>query len=123
MWLSTSEITKKSPKNGSLNRDLLKFLTTYFGCHLVNPHVQTVQNMYGKGGQRVCKAELRPPEVDPYFERKKITLGGVAKTKQNLIFFCRHAGDSILKPPTFPIARLNCYTPNFLGLPQKLTCN
>ena len=21
----------------------------YFGCHLVNPHVQTVQNMYGKG--------------------------------------------------------------------------
>ena len=22
----------------------------YFGCHLVNPHVQTVQNMYGKGG-------------------------------------------------------------------------
>ena len=28
---------------------------------------------------RVCKAELRPPEVDPYFERKKITLGGVTK--------------------------------------------
>ena len=22
----------------------------YFGCHLVNPHVQTVQNMNGKGG-------------------------------------------------------------------------
>ena len=22
----------------------------YFGCHLVIPHVQTVQNMYGKGG-------------------------------------------------------------------------
>ena len=42
--------------------------------------VQTVQNMYGKGGQRVCKAELRPPEVDPYFERKKITLGGVTKS-------------------------------------------
>ena len=42
----------------------------YFGYHLVNPHVQTVQNMYGKGGQRVCKAELLPPEVDPYFERK-----------------------------------------------------
>ena len=39
--------------------------------HILNPHVQTVQNMYGKGGQRVCKAELRPPEVDPYFERKK----------------------------------------------------
>ena len=36
-------------------------------------------------------------------------------------FFCRHAADSILKPPTFPIARLNRYTPNFLGLSQKLT--
>ena len=50
----------------------------YFGYHLVKAHVQTVQNMYGKGGQRVCKAELRPPEVDPYFERKKIGLDGVA---------------------------------------------
>ena len=36
-------------------------------------------------------------------------------------FFCRLAADSILMPPTFPIARLNCYAPNFLGLPQKLT--
>ena len=44
----------------------------YFGYHLVKAHVQTVQNMYGKGGQRVSKAELRPPENDPYFEEKKI---------------------------------------------------
>ena len=36
--------------------------------------------MYGKGGWRVSKAELRPPEVDPYFERKKIALGGVTKS-------------------------------------------
>ena len=43
------------------------------------PLVQTVQNMHGKGGERVCKAELRPLKVDPYFERKKITLGGVTK--------------------------------------------
>ena len=27
--METSEITKKSPKNGSLNRDLLKFLNSY----------------------------------------------------------------------------------------------
>ena len=53
----------------------------YFGCHQVNPYVQTVQNMYGKGGERVGKAELRPPEVDPYFKRKKITLGGVTKNQ------------------------------------------
>ena len=57
----------------------------YFGYHLVKAHVQTVQNMYGKGGQGVCKAELRPPEVDPYFERKKIALGGVTKSLQAAI--------------------------------------
>merc|ERR1712004_822973 len=37
------------------------------------------------------------------------------------VFFCRPAADSILMPPTFPIARLNRYTPNFSGVPQKLT--
>ena len=36
-------------------------------------------------------------------------------------FFCRPAADSILMPPTFPIASLNRYTPNFSGVPQKLT--
>ena len=41
--------------------------------------------MYGEGGQGVCKAELRPAEVDPYFERKKIGLDGVAKTWQAAI--------------------------------------
>ena len=34
----------------------------------VNPHIQRVQNMYGKGGQKVFKAELRPAEVNPRFE-------------------------------------------------------
>ena len=33
----------------------------------------------------------------------------------------RPATDSILMPPTFHIARLNRYTPNFSGVPQKLT--
>ena len=33
----------------------------------------------------------------------------------------RPAADSILMPPTFHIARLNRYTPNFSGVPQKLT--
>ena len=37
------------------------------------------------------------------------------------VFFCRPAADSILMPPTFHIARLNRYTPNFSGVPQKLT--
>ena len=38
-----------------------------------------------------------------------------------LVKNCRPAADSILMPPTFPIACLNRYTPNFSGLPQKLT--
>ena len=37
-------------------------------------------------------------------------------------FFSQPAADSILMPPTFPIARLNRYTPNFSGVTQKLTC-
>ena len=40
----------------------------YFGCHLLNPHVQAVQNMYGKGVSGVFKAELRAAEVDPRFK-------------------------------------------------------
>ena len=28
----------------------------------------------------MCKANLRPPEVDPYFKREKNSLGGVTKT-------------------------------------------
>ena len=40
----------------------------YFGYHLVKPHVQTIQNMYGKGGYGVFKAELRAAEVDPRFD-------------------------------------------------------
>ena len=28
----------------------------------------------------MCKAELQPPKVDPYFKREKNTLGGVTKT-------------------------------------------
>ena len=52
LWLPTSEITKKSPKTDHSIAICSNFLIgmVYFGCHLVNPHVQTVQNMYGKGG-------------------------------------------------------------------------
>ena len=80
-------MTKDSLQDISLNCDLLKFCIgiVNYRRYLVNPHVQTVQNMYGKGGQRVSKAELRPPEVGPYFERKKISLGGVTKNYQATI--------------------------------------
>ena len=41
---------------------------------LVNPHVQTVQIMYGTRGLRVFKAKLRTAKVDPYFDIEKNTL-------------------------------------------------
>ena len=53
---------------------------------LVNPHVQTIQIMYGKGGWRVFKAKLRTAKVDPYFEREKITFCGVAQNLSATIF-------------------------------------
>ena len=34
----------------------------------MNPHVQGVQNMYGKVGQGVFQAELQPAEVYPRFD-------------------------------------------------------
>ena len=37
----------------------------YFGWYLVNPHVQVVQNMFGKGGYRGFKAKVQAPKVDP----------------------------------------------------------
>ena len=40
----------------------------YIKWYLVNPYVQRVQNMYGKGGVVVSKAELKPDEVDPHFK-------------------------------------------------------
>ena len=90
-WKSLNSLCKsgsrpqKSPKKAQKTDHSIAIYSNfwigmvYFGYHLVKAHVQTVQNMYGKGGWGVCKAELRPPEVDPYFERKKISLGGVTK--------------------------------------------
>ena len=49
-WTSLNSLCKsgswpqKSPKKAQTR------ITVYFECHLVNPHAQTVQNMYGTGG-------------------------------------------------------------------------
>ena len=48
--------TQKSPKKVQKTDHSIAIYSNfligmvYFGYHLVNPHVQTVQNMYGKGG-------------------------------------------------------------------------
>ena len=52
----------------------------------MNPHVQTVQNlfytyMYGKEGEGNSKAELRTAKDDPYFERD---IGDVTKNLETI---------------------------------------
>ena len=54
----------------------------FIGWYLMNPHVQTVQNKYGKGGYRLCTTgSLRPsygrPKLILISRRSKSTLSGV----------------------------------------------
>ena len=58
----------------------------------VNPHVQRVQNMYGKEGQGVFKAELRAAEVDPRFEICREPIA-VSIFKDTLPIFIRSLGN------------------------------
>ena len=46
---------------------------SYIGWFHVKEHVQSFQNMYGKGGEGVFKAELRPAKVDPRFKKRNKT--------------------------------------------------
>ena len=46
---------------------------SYIGWFHVKEHVQSFQNMYGKGGKGVLKAELRPADIDPRLKKKKKT--------------------------------------------------
>ena len=59
---------------------------------LVNPHVQRVQNMYGKGGLRVFKVELWAAEVDPLFEICR-DLFAVSQKITTFVFLVRLLGN------------------------------
>jgi len=68
----------------------------YFECLQVNPHIQAVQNMSGKGGWRVFQAELQAGEVYPIFQKNiasKTNQHGVIVYEPTLIQF----GADILK--------------------------
>ena len=58
----------------------------YFGCLQVNPHIQAVPNMCGKGGWRVFQAELRAAKVDPIFKQKTNQNEPLQKTDTATIF-------------------------------------
>ena len=65
----------------------------YFRCYLVNPHVQAVQIMCGKGGKRVLKAKLWAAKVDPCFEKitQKLSKSGnpeLCPPKKSAVFCC-----------------------------------
>ena len=64
-------------KNFAVNRNLLNFSTgmTYIWWSPVIPHVQTAQNMHGKEGGEALRLL-----VDPIFQERKNTFGGVTKT-------------------------------------------
>ena len=47
----------------------------------------------------MCKAELRPPKVDPYSREKKITFGGVPKTWQATILTLEQREDFFIERP------------------------
>ena len=90
-WKSPNSLCKsgsrpqKSPKKAQKTDHSIAIYSNfligmvYFGYHLVNPHVQVVQNMY---------AELRTAEVDPRFI-KKIAIIAVSKKRISQNFWNR----------------------------------
>ena len=77
--LPTSEITKNSPQS---RFELVWYIYSdpYSECSCPDGSEYVWQRGVGS------KAELRPPEVDPYFERKKKTKKGVAIADTTTIF-------------------------------------
>ena len=61
----------------------------YSRCLLVNPHVQAVQKMCGKGGYMVFKADLRAAKCLPIIQNKEKHICGVKKKyiSQNLRYW------------------------------------
>ena len=70
----------------------------YFGCLLVNPHVQAVQNMCGKGGLWVFQAELGAAEVYPNFQKKESVFAVSKKTSTVVSFVIQMKKDSLQLP-------------------------
>ena len=64
----SAKIAQKTDHSITICSNFFCIGMVYIAIHILNPHVQTDQNLYDKGGQRVSKAELKTAEVDPYFE-------------------------------------------------------
>ena len=95
------------PKQGQ------KFVVPTFHIHFLNPECVTIPWVLAPKNFPIENFRVRSDlQKISLFHEFSCPLG-----KKNR----RPAADSILMPPTFHIARLNRYTPNFSGVPQKLT--
>ena len=110
--LLTDPILSHSPNFGRPKQGQ-KFVVPTFHIHFLNPECVTIPWVLAPKNFPIENFRVRS-------DLQKISLFhefSCRFDKKNR----RPAADSILMPPTFPIARLNRYTPNFSGVPQKLT--
>ena len=112
LFLLATRISPASPNFGQAKQGQ-KFVVPTFHIHFLNPECVTIPWVLAPKNFPIENFRVRS-------DLQKISLFHEIPSPL-AFFFCRPAADSILMPPTFHIARLNRYTPNFSGVPQKLT--
>ena len=112
LFLLATRISPASPNFGQAKQGQ-KFVVPTFHIHFLNPECVRIPWVLAPKNFPIENFRVRSDlQKISLFHEFSCPLG-----KKNR----RPAADSILMPPTFPIARLNRYTPNFSGVPQKLT--
>ena len=112
LFLLATRISPASPNFGQAKQGQ-KFVVPTFHIHFLNPECVRIPWVLAPKNFPIENFRVRS-------DLQKISLFHEIPSPL-AFFFCRPAADSILMPPTFHRARLNCYTPNFSGVPQKLT--
>ena len=112
LFLLATRVLPASPNFGQAKQGQ-KFVVPTFHIHFLNPECVTIPWVLAPKNFPIENFRVRSDlQKISLFHEFSCPLG-----KKNR----RPAADSILMPPTFHIARLNRYTPNFSGVPQKLT--
>ena len=112
LFLLATRISPASPNFGQAKQGQ-KFVVPTFHIHFLNPECVTIPWVLAPKNFPIENFRVRSDlQKISLFHEFSCRFG-----KKNR----RPAADSILMPPTFHIARLNRYTPNFSGVPQKLT--
>merc|ERR1712240_810565 len=112
LFLLATRISPASPEVGQAKQGQ-KFVVPTFHIHFLNPECVTIPWVLAPKNFPIENFRVQSDfQKISVFHEFSFRFG-----KKNR----RPAADSILMPPTFQIARLNRYTPNFSGVPQKLT--